>query len=492
MDGNPSLTRIGHDFPHNSSPADPMTDSICESPDRPWRGTAGKIRADQLRLALTNLKPNYWLMPVFGAIVCAMFARWIAAPRLIEWFALLSLGGLPLGYVCHAFLRADPERLQRRDWVPLASASYFLFAVSWSAMVGFFWVPGDDLNHMLLILLIACTLAGNSALVGASKPLSITGYAVYGVTLVASPLLEPGLIYDGLSALAFLFVCYLAYMSRNIYFTAHAMLHLRDDKDELIGALADAKARSDGALERAERANRAKSEFLANMSHELRTPLNAIIGFSELMASEALDIGLARNREYAHLVNQSGHHLLMLINDILDLAKIEAGGFRVAEEDVDLAALLRECAELTRCQSDAKSIALGFRLAPSLPIVAADRRALKQIALNLLSNAIKFTPAGGRVDVFAAPQADGGVVFGVDDDGIGIAEADQARVFENFGQGRHDVATMEKGTGLGLPIVKGLAEAHGGRVELVSRAGKGTRVTIHLPAARVRTLRAAS
>jgi len=471
-----------------------MTEPASESPNRHWHGSAEKFRADQLHLALTNLKPNYWLMPIFGAILCVMFARWIPVPRLAAWFVLLSAGGLPLGYVCHAFLRADTDRLQRRNWVPLATAAYFLFSVSWSSMVGFFWVPGDDLNHMLLILLIACTLAGNSALVGASKPLSINGYAVYGVTLVASPLLERGMIYYGLSALAFLFVCYLAYMSRNIYFTAHAMLRLRDDKDELIGALAEAKARSDRALERAERASLAKSEFLANMSHELRTPLNAIIGFSEMMSSGAVDIGPERNREYARLVHGSGQHLLMLINDILDLAKIEAGGFRVVDEEIDLAALLCECAGLVKCQSDAKAIAVEFRLAPDLPHIVADRRATKQMVLNLLSNAVKFTQHGGRAVLFAARSADGGIAFGVEDNGIGIAQADQGRVFENFGQGRHDVVTSEKGTGLGLPIVKGLAEAHGGGVELASGVDKGTCVTIRLPASRAGApaLRAAS
>jgi two-component system cell cycle sensor histidine kinase PleC len=292
------------------------------------------------------------------------------------------------------------------------------------------------------------------------------------------------MVYYGLSALSFLFVCYLAYMSRNIYDTARDMLRLRYDKNDLIEALAASKVESDRARIRAEKASRSKSQFLANMSHELRTPLNAVLGFSEMIHSGAFGNNVAKHIEYAKIIHGSGHHLLTLINDILDLAKIEAGGMQLRDDTIDLALLVEDSVRLLGIKARDGNISLSANIAADLPAVVADERALKQILLNLLSNAVKFTPAGGDVTAFAFVDGDGTIAFGVEDTGLGIAREDRARVFENFGQGRHDVTTADKGTGLGLPIVKGLTEAHGGTISLQSEVGVGTCVTIRLPASR--------
>jgi two-component system cell cycle sensor histidine kinase PleC len=472
--------------------ADPETIMRDIAAPQAASGQHAKLAGDQLRLALKNLQPNSWLMPIFAAILCVMFARWIGWPLLVLWFAAVAIGGAPLGYVCHRFLKLPPEEAGRGRWVAWAALSYFLFTICWSAMGLLFWRAGSDFNHMVILLIVACTLAGNSALVGASKPLAINGYAVYGSALVLLPLRQGGIIYDGLSLLAFLFVCYLAYMSRQIYFTARDMLRLRDDKNDLIAALAQSKADSDAAAARAEAASRAKSQFLANMSHELRTPLNAILGFSEMIQSGHFSQP-ERHGEYAGLIYQSGHHLLALINDILDLAKIEAGGLQLHEADVDVGRLIADCLKLMTGRAETEALAVVTELPPDLPCVYADERALTQVLLNLLSNAVKFTPPGGHIAAFARLEPDGGMAFGVSDTGMGIAEEDRTRVFEHFGQGRHDVVTADKGTGLGLPIVKGLVAAHGGRVELESRVAEGTTVTVFLPAWRVREpLKAAS
>jgi two-component system cell cycle sensor histidine kinase PleC len=443
-----------------------------------------RLAFEQLRLALANLKPNCWLMPVMSAIVCAMFARWVALPVLLTWFAVVTLGGAPLGIVAFGFPTHLHRRLTTHQRVAAATISYFVFTICWSSFGLFFWRAGDDLNHMLIMLILACTLAGNSALVGACRPLTLNGYAVYGLGLVALPLREGGVIYDGLAILAFLYVCYLAYMSRQIFATARDMLLLRDDKSDLIEALAKSKMDSDAARMRAEAASRAKSEFLANMSHELRTPLNAIIGFAEIIHGNVLGSNPERHIEYSKLIGQSGHHLLELINDILDLAKIEAGGFELRETNVDLTRLIDDCVEMMRPKLQDGTIDLSTEVAADLPVVIGDERALRQVLLNLLSNAVKFTPAGGGITVFGQATDAGDIAFGVHDTGLGISVEDQDRVFQSFGQGRHDVVTADKGTGLGLPIVKGLAEAHGGSVELASWPGRGTRVTIILPAAR--------
>jgi two-component system, cell cycle sensor histidine kinase PleC len=231
-------------------------------------------------------------------------------------------------------------------------------------------------------------------------------------------------------------------------------------------------------------ASRAKSEFLANMSHELRTPLNAILGFSEMLASRAF---AERREEYAQLINSSGLHLLGLVNDLLDLSRIEADKVELHDEEIRIDGLVRTCVDIVRPRADEGHLALISAVDIGLPEIVGDRRALAQILLNLLSNAIKFSNAGKSIEVFARPGPENGLCLGVRDEGTGIPEEDQPRLFERFGQSRYDVSHSAKGAGLGLPIVKGLTEAHGGRVALQSRIGEGTCVTIWLPQSRLKT-----
>jgi signal transduction histidine kinase len=233
----------------------------------------------------------------------------------------------------------------------------------------------------------------------------------------------------------------------------------------------------------AESASRAKTQFLANMSHELRTPLNAIIGFSDLMLSGMFGpIGSAKYREYAGDIHRSGHHLLDVINGVLDLAKIEAGRLEIAPEDVILAPLVDDCVGTLRVSADQRSVTLAGAVAADLPAVRADRRMLKQIMLNLLSNAVKFTPAGGNVTVGAALTADGKVTVSVTDTGIGIAPKDLARIFEPFQQAEATTARPHEGTGLGLAITKNLVELNGGVLTIESEVGVGTTVAVRLAA----------
>src|SRR5271155_1714992 len=316
------------------------------------------LALEQLRLALGNLKPNVVAMPLFAAIMCVMFAKWVPLPLLALWFSFVVIGGMPLGIVAFQFSRRSLEDLRSWPWVPVAGLAYLLFTASWSSFGVMFWRPGDDQNNLLILLLLGCTLAGNSALVGASRPLSINGYAVYGASVVLLPLLTGGTLFYSISVMALVFVAYMAFMSRQIYTTARDMLVLRHDKDDLIEALAKSKAQSEKALKRAEAANRAKSEFLANMSHELRTPLNAIIGFSEMIHSRAFGTNAEKNIEYGLIIHQSGHHLLALINDILDLAKIEAGGLGLRESEFDLVSLIDECIGLMQAKAEAGDVAL--------------------------------------------------------------------------------------------------------------------------------------
>ncbi|MEI9888792.1 MAG: ATP-binding protein [Rhizomicrobium sp.] len=462
----------------------------CGAPTRGQR-----LVHDQLGLALRNLRPNAWIMPALAAVICIMFHQWIAAPRLVLWFALVAVACVPLGFVAARFGDVAPDAAASPRRVVIATLCYFALTLSWASLGFFLWVPNNDLPCLIVIMLIACTVAGNGALIGASRPLTIVSYASYGLSLVLAPLQSGGLVYDGIAVLAVLYIAYMMFMSRQIYLTARDMLLLRYEKNDLIDALARSKADSDRAREHAEAASRAKSQFLANMSHELRTPLNAILGFSEIITSRIFAHAPEKQFEYAGLIHSSGHHLLTLINDILDLAKIEAGSWTLREKDVALSGLIADACAMIAPKAAAGGCTLATNVDAALPTVTADERALKQILLNLTSNAVKFTRAGGGITVFGRLEPSGEVAFGVTDTGVGIAAEDLARVFENFGQGRHDVVATDKGTGLGLPIVKGLAMAHGGRITLCSRIGEGTTVTVYLPAERVHrpvALRAAS
>ncbi len=226
--------------------------------------------------------------------------------------------------------------------------------------------------------------------------------------------------------------------------------------------------------------NRHKSEFLANMSHELRTPLNAIIGFSEVMISGMAGPQSDKQREFCADIRDSGKHLLSLINDILDLSKVEAGRMELDVTRFDVPQALANACALVRGRAEGHAIQLETLIAENVGEFEGDERKFKQIVLNLLTNAIKFTPEGGSV-ALAAQRSDGAYVFSVKDTGIGIAAEDQERVFEEFRQVGVDSARKAEGTGLGLSLTKRLVELHGGRISIESAPGHGSTFTFNLP-----------
>ena len=234
------------------------------------------------------------------------------------------------------------------------------------------------------------------------------------------------------------------------------------------------------ARSESERANAAKSRFLATMSHELRTPLNAIIGFSDMLADQSMVFDAARKLEYAKLINDSGRHLLSVVNGILDMSKMETGNFEITPEPFLPAQTIASCCDLLALKARDAGVELKTRVAANLPEVIADRRALNQILINLISNAIKFTPRGGRVTVSA--QCDGPkFMVAVEDTGVGIGADDLPRLGEAFFQARASYDRRHDGSGLGLSIVKGLVRLHDGDIDIRSRLGEGTRVVVRLP-----------
>jgi len=243
------------------------------------------------------------------------------------------------------------------------------------------------------------------------------------------------------------------------------------------------------AMLAAQASNRAKSEFLANMSHELRTPLNAIMGFSQVIVEETLGpVGTDKYIEYSRDINGSAEHLLAIINDILDLARIEAGKSELNEESLDPQMLINSCIRVVSERAKIAGVTVNFDPARTNFLFRGDERKMKQIIINLLSNAVKFTLSGGMVDVQWQIIEDRCCKLTVCDTGIGIAPADLTRVLLPFAQAESGLNRRYEGTGLGLPLTRGLVELHGGVFRLESALGRGTKAIIELPLTRVHTV----
>ncbi|MFQ5765370.1 MAG: sensor histidine kinase, partial [Rhodospirillales bacterium] len=255
-----------------------------------------------------------------------------------------------------------------------------------------------------------------------------------------------------------------------------------------IGVIRDIAARVQAeenlrhALVKAEEASQAKSVFLATMSHELRTPLNSIIGFSETLKVQLFGpLGDPKYQEYADDINASGHHLLAVISDILDISKIEAGEVVVADRDVDLPALVDAGIKMLWDRAEDEGITLARVFPTDCPRLRADPRHIKQILINLVSNAVKFTPPGGKITIEVAVDDDNACSLTISDTGIGIDDDHIAKVLEPFAQVGDVYSRAYEGTGLGLPLAKSLAELHGGALSIASTAGEGTSVTVRFP-----------
>ena len=460
---------------------------------------ASQLAFDQLKLIQQSRKARAWARPATAVAVALVFSPTVAWPNLASWLGLVFVCCIPPFLSERAFCKRDPANtLSATQWQWLFGFTHGLFALAWTSMIHFLSVPGRDFNHGKIMMVLGCSASAVVPLLGACRSLALVLLTIFGGGFLATALIGT----PGFSTFAVMIVAYLGllvFIQHQFHGTAKKTLllgyenagllaeqqKLIETKNVLIKDLAAARRLSDQKCAEAETANQAKSLFLANMSHELRTPLNAVIGFSEIIKSRILGDDVNRTVEYAGLVHSSGLHLLTLINDILDLAKIESGNLPLAEEDVVLAEVVEEAATLMRHRAEEGGCTLVCSIEPDLPRLRADERALKQVLLNLLSNAVKFTLPGGLVTVFARLRADGRIELGVSDTGVGIALEDQPSVFEKFSQGRHTHVPKERGTGLGLSIVQGLIRAHGGEVALNSTPQVGTTVTITLPANRV-------
>lgn len=339
-------------------------------------------------------------------------------------------------------------------------------------------------TFMLFVMLLVVAV---SSMLASSLPM-----AVFAATFPVTAAIALDFVLQGslrnyiLAIMAVTAQGYFAVLAYRLYSTTLATLQARAEKDALIGELEQAKSISDEARQRAEAANISKSRFLAQMSHELRTPLNAILGFSEVMKTEVFgEHAVPAYKEYSADIHNSGVHLLGLINEILDLSRIEAGRYELNEESISLVGIVEDCHHLLKLRATNRGITIHEMFEADLPRLWADERAVRQICLNLLSNAIKFTPQGGEVWLKVGWTASGGQYMSVKDTGPGIPEEEIPIVLASFGQGSNSIKSAEQGAGLGLPIAKSLVDLHGGSFVLKSKLRIGTEVVVTFPPERV-------
>jgi two-component system, cell cycle sensor histidine kinase PleC len=469
---------------------------------------ARTVAQAQLREVRARLSQGSSIKPEFEYELLAMFARnelsaRVTLPLLAVIFSLASMFWAPVVQAsawlamvisikffmiaaCRSFLALPRAEVNvghwRRMFVWLESAN----GCAWGGIAIVGLGAADAASHVFMLASLIVLLAIRMTFSSAVMTILYAGTIPMTLAIVARLVMQGHPFYLAMAAMAIGLHVYFLFLAKGLNSTALAMLEFRAEKDALIAEIEEEKAISDEARRRAESANVSKSRFLATMSHELRTPLNAILGFSEVMKSELLGpIENDNYREYAGNIHDSGRHLLQLINEILDLSRIEAGRYELHEEPVRLADVVEDCLRLLTLRAESKGLHVALEFDKELHQLWADERAIRQVCLNLITNALKFTPRGGSIIITIASTAEGGQTLVVKDTGPGIAKEEIPKVMQAFGQGSLAHQTAEGGTGLGLPIVQNLVTLHGGTFELRSELRKGTEAIVILPPGRV-------
>jgi two-component system, cell cycle sensor histidine kinase PleC len=424
---------------------------------------------------------------VLAAAVGGAANVWLPVETVGTALSIIVFAMLLMIWISRQLLRHDEtEALRLSRWRRIFVMGEALQGLSWALLVQSLMIVDLD-GARSFVLFVVLMVSAVTAMLSATLPAAVyAGLLPLSVVVATFALTSRNVDATMLAAMTISAQVFFVFLARRLYTSALATLHSRAEKDKLFLELEEAKANSDEARRRAEEANLAKSRFLATMSHELRTPLNAILGFSEVMKNEVFGKHTAPNyREYSADIHSSGQHLLTLINEILDLSRIEAGRYELKEEALELAFVIDECRHMMSLRAKAKEQTIKATVDPSLPRIWADERAVRQIVLNILSNAVKFTPPGGNISVKAGWTSSGGQYVSVTDDGPGIPEEELPIIMSSFGRGSWALKTAEQGSGLGLPIVKGLIDLHGGAFRLSSKPREGTEVIVTFPAARV-------
>ncbi|MFT4279205.1 MAG: ATP-binding protein [Rhodopseudomonas sp.] len=434
--------------------------------------------------AETRLSASYVVM-LLVVVTGILFGVWMDPLAAGAWtVGMLSIHAVVIRN-CNHFLKEAASVPRTRIWRRRFVLLDLLYGLAWTSILvhptGLSVVSSTLLMFlMLLVVAVSSMLAASLPVAALAATLPVT--ATIAVNFALSGSFEKYV----LAALTVASEIYFALLAHRLHSTTLATLQARAEKDVLIAELEQSKAISDEARHRAEAANVAKSRFLAQMSHELRTPLNAILGFSEVMKSEIFGAhAVPAYKDYSADIHNSGVHLLNLINEILDLSRIEAGRYELNEEAISLVHVVSDCHHLLKLRATSRGITIHEVFEQGMPRIWGDERAVRQVVLNLLSNAIKFTPQGGEIWLKAGWTASGGQYLSVKDTGSGIPEEEIPIVLASFGQGSNSIKSAEQGAGLGLPIAKSLIDMHGGTFTLKSKLRIGTEVIVTFPPERV-------
>ncbi|HVV93925.1 MAG TPA: HAMP domain-containing sensor histidine kinase [Hyphomicrobiales bacterium] len=418
-------------------------------------------------------------------IAGGLLVLWLPPFAAVAWTAAVLATQLVIGRLAGRFIDAGEVRTLG-GWLHRFALVEFLSATAVACLVPLTagWAGHGSLVFLFSALVVAAVLV--TALAASVPTVVYAGTLPITAMAVGFFLARGGATATHVAILAPLAQICLIFLGRRLFQSSLLALQFRAEMDALVGELERATAISEEARRRAETANVAKSRFLATMSHELRTPLNAILGFSEVMKNEVFGTHANQTyKDYASDIHTSGEHLLNLINELLDLSRIEAGRYELNEEAINLVHLVEDCRHLLKLRAQNRGIEIRELYEPQMPRLWADERAVRQVVLNLLSNAIKFTPQGGEIRLTVGWTDDGGQYVSVVDTGPGIPEEEIPVVLSSFGQGSLALKTAEQGAGLGLPIVKGLVDLHGGNFVLKSKLREGTEVVITFPPSRV-------
>jgi two-component system, cell cycle sensor histidine kinase PleC len=442
---------------------------------------------EMLLLHISSILQGAAAMPALVIAAAGLSIAFDQSFRLVPWAAFTLAAYTILLVLARRASRLNFDRATTLRWTRRLLLVHLVIGLCWAAFAFQDCARCDETSFsfykgVVLLIALAATAMATFTLrraVIASFLAPVVAFAI-AAYLSGSP-------YDlGMSIVIAAAFAFFIYVADRLYFSNLKLLSFQSEKVALIAELEVAKAVSDEARRRAEEANLAKSRFLASMSHELRTPLNAILGFSEVMSNEVLGpLANPTYKDYSGDIHRSGQHLLHLINEILDLSRIEAGRYELAEDALSLAEIAEDCIGMVQLRARGKDITIAEQFEKELPLVWVDERAMRQVVLNLLSNAVKFTPAGGAITVKVGWTAGGGQYVAVVDNGPGIPEEEIPIVLSAFGQGSIAIKSAEQGTGLGLPIVQAILAKHGGQFMLKSKLREGTEAIAILPPKRV-------
>jgi two-component system, cell cycle sensor histidine kinase PleC len=445
-----------------------------------------RILKAQLALAAHSARASRVTAPVWAFAVAALCSfgifGHISMARTLFLPLAVTVAISAMSLMASAYERYKETEGDTESWFHCFVMLQVAGSAAWGLMPWLCWEPGNILNHMFLA---TATMAVVAALVvsrGSNMNMYVASLAPVSVMISTRFLLSTRPADLVVGVLAPFIALQLWRTGSPLVLRMEEDCRLRFKVEDLARELEEAR---DDALRKrfeAETANASKTAFLANMSHELRTPLNAILGFSEIISQECFGpVGSERYRDYAGDIHSSGAHLLSLINDLLDVAKIEAGRMDIAPHELDTARVFDIALKLIGAKAREKDQQLVIVVEESAPPLWADERAIKQILINLVSNAVKFTPNGGRIEVVAGRAASGDFQVMVCDNGPGIPRDKLDKIFTPFNQVDNRFDRQAGGTGLGLALVRGLAELHGGRAWMESEFGKGCSVFVTIP-----------